>query len=117
MNRLIFPLLLLPFLSCRKEAQTTDATTAPTLASVTEAQPDSAAAPSDEVMLTPDQVRLAEIQTGRVEYRTLSQTLLVNGRVVAGAQNLVTISALQGGFVRQVALLPGQAVRKGQVLA
>ncbi len=117
MNRLVFSLLLLSFLSCQKQAQTTDATTAPTSTTVAEAQPDSAAAPSDEVVLTPDQVRLAEIQTGRVEYRNLSQTLLVNGRVMAGAQNRVTISALQGGFVRQVALLPGQAVRKGQVLA
>ena len=74
-------------------------------------------APPDEVILTPDQIRMADIQTGRVEYRNLSQTLLLNGRVMAGAQNRVTISALQGGFVRQVALLPGQSVRKGQVLA
>lgn len=115
MIRLVLPLLLLTFLSCRKEASTTDTTTAPTSASI--AENDSATAPPDVVLLTPDQVRMADLQTGRVEYRNLSQTLTVNGRVVAGAQNRVTISALQGGFVRQIALLPGQSVRKGQILA
>ena len=115
MNRLVFPLLLLAFLSCRKEVSTTDTATAPISESV--APTDSTMAPSNEVILTPDQIRMADIQTGQVEYRNLSQTLLLNGRVMAGAQNRVTISALQGGFVRQVALLPGQSVRKGQVLA
>lgn len=118
MNRLILALFLAFAFSCnRRETQSNDATTAPISATVDEVETDSAAAPSDEVLLTPDQVRMADIQTGRVEYRNLSQTLQVNGRVMAGAQNRVTISALQGGFVRQVALLPGQAVRKGQVLA
>ena len=115
MNRLVFPLLLVAFLSCRKEVSTTDTATTPISESV--APTDSTMAPPDEVILTPDQIRMADIQTGRVEYRNLSQTLLLNGRVMAGAQNRVTISALQGGFVRQVALLPGQSVRKGQVLA
>ena len=115
MNRLVFPLLLVAFLSCRKEVSTTDTATTPISESV--APTDSIMAPPDEVILTPDQIRMADIQTGRVEYRNLSQTLLLNGRVMAGAQNRVTISALQGGFVRQVALLPGQSVRKGQVLA
>ncbi len=111
MNRLFLYCLLVLFWSCQKEATTT------TDAATTQATPVSAEAETDEVVLTPDQVRLAEVQTGRVEYRNLSQTLSVNGRVVAGAQNRVTISALQGGFLRQIALLPGQVVRKGQVLA
>lgn len=115
MMRFFLCLLLVTLCSCQKETPT-DAANATT---AIEAQKDSTTteAPADEVILTPDQIRLADIQTGQVAYRNLSQTLSVNGRIVAGAQNRVTISALQGGFVRQIDLLPGQTVRKGQVLA
>jgi membrane fusion protein, heavy metal efflux system len=102
---LIFSVVLL---ACNKPQPETQTAEAPA---------DSVEAPSDVLQLTADQVRMADLQTGRVEYRNLSQTLTLNGRVVAGAQNRATVSALQGGFIRQIALLPGQAVRKGQVLA
>lgn len=74
-------------------------------------------APADVVELTDDQLRIGAISTGKVEYRNLGQLLQVNGRLAVPAQSQVAITALQGGFVRSLPLLPGQPVRKGQVLA
>lgn len=73
--------------------------------------------PADVVELTDDQLRIAAVQLGSVEYRNLGQVLQVNGRLAVPAQSQVNITALQGGFVRAIPLLPGQPVRKGQVLA
>lgn len=73
--------------------------------------------PADVVELTDDQLRIAAVQLGSVEYRNLGQILQVNGRLAVPAQSQVNITALQGGFVRAIPLLPGQPVRKGQVLA
>ncbi|WP_019986747.1 efflux RND transporter periplasmic adaptor subunit [Rudanella lutea] len=117
MNYIAIALILtLPF-ACKPKTESGESTDKPTTEATAQTPADSAEAPSDEVLLTADQIRLAGIATGLVEYRNLSQTLALNGRVVASAQNRVSISALQGGFVRQITLLPGQRVRKGQVLA
>lgn len=85
-------------------------------------QPPEAAHPhaeesTDVVELTSDQIRIANVQLGRVAYRHLGQTLTVNGRLAVPAQSQVNITAIQGGFVRTIPLLPGQPVRKGQLLA
>ncbi|GAB3794510.1 efflux RND transporter periplasmic adaptor subunit [Spirosoma humi] len=74
-------------------------------------------APPDIIELTEDQVRIASVQLGQVEYRTIAQLLNLNGRLAVPAQSQVNITALQGGFVRSIPLLPGQPVRKGQLLA
>ena len=71
----------------------------------------------DVVKLTDDQLRIGDIGLGKIDYRSVSQHLLVNGRLAVPAQSQVTISALQGGFIRTIPLLPGQRVVKGQVLA
>jgi len=73
--------------------------------------------PTDRVELTDDQLRIGAIALGKVDYRNLSQHLVVNGRLAVPAQSQVNISALQGGFIRTIPLLPGQRVTKGQVLA
>ncbi|SOD95187.1 efflux RND transporter periplasmic adaptor subunit [Spirosoma fluviale] len=73
--------------------------------------------PTDIVELTDDQLRIASVQLGQVEYRNLGQLLNLNGRLAVPAQSQVNITALQGGFVRSIPLLPGQPVRKGQLLA
>nr|WP_293833049.1 efflux RND transporter periplasmic adaptor subunit [uncultured Arsenicibacter sp.] len=73
--------------------------------------------PADLVAMTSDQQRIGGVELGAVSYRSLGQLLQVNGRLAVPPQSQLTISALQGGFVRRIALLPGQPVRKGQVLA
>lgn len=74
-------------------------------------------APTELVELTSDQLRIGDVQIGTIDYRNLGQELLVNGRLVAPAQSQVAITGLQGGFIRKLPLLPGQPVRKGQLLA
>jgi cobalt-zinc-cadmium efflux system membrane fusion protein len=69
------------------------------------------------VELTPEQVLTAGIATGAVEYRTLSGTIRVNGTLDVPPQQLVSISAPMGGFLRSSELLQGKHVDKGQVIA
>ena len=72
---------------------------------------------SDQVTLTTDQYKIAEIQLGAVQMRNLSSVIKVNGVIDVEPQNMVSISAPLGGYVKSAGLLPGQPVRKGQVVA
>ncbi len=73
--------------------------------------------PEDIVELRADQIKLAEISLGKIEMRSLSGTLKVNGLVTVAPQNLATVCMPMGGFVKSTSLVPGNAVRKGQTLA
>jgi cobalt-zinc-cadmium efflux system membrane fusion protein len=73
--------------------------------------------PEDIVELRDDQIKLANIETGAIETRSLSGTLKVSGTVAVAPQNLATVSMPLGGFVKSTSLMPGNAVRKGQTLA
>ena len=78
---------------------------------------DTLAATTDEVSLTSDQYKVAAIALGKVEMRNLSSVIKVNGTIDVEPQSVVSISAPLGGFVKSPGLLPGQAVRQGQVMA
>jgi len=73
--------------------------------------------PEDIVEMRADQVKLANIEMGLIEYRSLSATLKVNGVVSVSPQNLATVCMPMGGFVKSTSLLPGNSVSKGQTLA
>jgi cobalt-zinc-cadmium efflux system membrane fusion protein len=73
--------------------------------------------PEDIVELRDDQIKLAGIQTGSVEMRSVGNTLKVNGIVSVAPQNQATVSVPLGGFIKNTTLLPGDAVTKGQTLA
>lgn len=73
--------------------------------------------PEDIVELRDDQIKLANIETGKIELRSMSGTLKVTGTVSVAPQNLATVSMPMGGFVKNTSLMPGNAVRKGQTLA
>ena len=73
--------------------------------------------PENIVELREDQVKLANIEMGAIELRSMSGTLKVNGTVSVAPQNLATVSMPMGGFVKSTNLMPGNAVRKGQTLA
>lgn len=69
------------------------------------------------VTFTPDQYTLAGIEVGAVEKRNLSTIVKLNGIVDAEPSKMAVVSAPLGGYVRTAGLIPGQVVRKGQVLA
>ena len=72
---------------------------------------------TDEVSLTKDQYKVAEIQLGKIEMRNLSSVIKASGVLDLSPESMVFISAPLGGYVRSSGLLPGQEVRKGQVVA
>ncbi len=73
--------------------------------------------PEDIVELRDDQVKLANIETGSIELRSLNGTLKVSGLVTVAPQDMATVSMPMGGFVKAIALVPGNSVSKGQTLA
>lgn len=73
--------------------------------------------PEDIVELREDQIKLANIELGAVEMRSLGSILKVNGKVSVAPQNLATVCMPLGGFIKNTSLLPGNAVNKGQILA
>ena len=72
---------------------------------------------SNIVEITPEQYKTAEIQLGAIEEKSLSGTTKVNGMLDVPPQNLVSISAPFGGFLKSTDMLQGLKVRKGQVVA
>jgi cobalt-zinc-cadmium efflux system membrane fusion protein len=73
--------------------------------------------PENIVELRADQIKLANIELGTVETRSLGNILKVNGIVSVAPQNLATVCMPLGGFIKNITLLPGNSVRKGQTLA
>ncbi|HEX2921536.1 MAG TPA: efflux RND transporter periplasmic adaptor subunit [Bacteroidales bacterium] len=73
--------------------------------------------PDTIVEMRDDQIRLAGIEFGSIEMKSIGSELKVNGVISVAPQNLATVSIPLGGFVRSTTLLPGDEVRKGQVLA
>src|SRR6266498_52090 len=69
------------------------------------------------VSLTPEQLANAGIVIGKLELKTISSTLKVNGKVDVPPENMVMISVPMGGYLQNQRLLPGMSVRKGQVIA
>lgn len=69
------------------------------------------------VELTPEQVRTVGIESGLIQERTLSGTIKVNGTLDVPPQQLVSVSAPMGGFLRSSELLQGKHVNKGEVIA
>lgn len=69
------------------------------------------------VLLTDDQVKNAGIQIGKLEQRSISSVLKVNGKIDVPPQNTVSISVPLGGYVKSTKLLPGMFISKGEVLA
>lgn len=68
------------------------------------------------VEFTEAQYKNADIQYGHVEMKNLHATLEVNGMLDVPPQNMVSVSALMGGFVKSTDLLQGMKVKKGDVL-
>ena len=69
------------------------------------------------VKLNNEQIKNAGIVIGKLESRTISSILKVNGKIDVPPQNMVSISIPLGGFLKSTELLPGMHIKKGQVIA
>lgn len=70
-----------------------------------------------EVALTQTQYNTVGIETGSVEMRNLNTVIKANGYTAVPPQNKADISVLIGGVVKDIYVLEGTFVSKGQVLA
>ncbi len=73
--------------------------------------------PEDIVELRADQIKMANIETGSIEMQAIRGKLKVSGIVSVAPQNLATVCMPLGGFVKSTSLMPGNVVRKGDILA
>jgi len=69
------------------------------------------------VEFTQAQFKNSGIEFGKVEMKNLSSVIAVNGVLDVPPQNMVSVSALMGGFIESTELLQGMRVKKGQVIA
>lgn len=83
----------------------------------TRQEPEVVAHVPNRIALTAAQRQEAAIEVGRLETRTISQSLVANGKLDVPPQQMVSISLPIGGFLKSTDLLQGSRVKKGQVLA
>jgi len=73
--------------------------------------------PEDVVEMRSDQIKLANIEMGAIEIRSIGNILKVSGIVSVSPQSIATVCMPLGGFIENTSLLPGYPVKKGQTLA
>ena len=78
---------------------------------------DTAALVTDLVTLTEVQLQSAKVELGKLEQKSISTVLKVNGAVDVPPQSMVSISAPLGGYLKSTKLLPGMYLKKGEVIA
>ncbi len=69
------------------------------------------------VELTDAQYKTAGITMGKIEMKSLSGAIKVNGMLDVPPQNLVSVSTPMGGFLKTTELLQGIKVKKGEAIA
>lgn len=69
------------------------------------------------VELTDAQLKNSEIKTGKIEQRSISSLLKVNGKIEVPPQNMVSVSVPMGGYLKSTKLLAGMHISKGEVIA
>ncbi len=101
----LYLLSTLVAVSCKTESKTAEKPTAVDSSAV------------DEITLTEPQYRAIGIELGSAKNETVSAEVKANGRVDLPPENRATISSPIGGRIRYVKALPGQRVRRGELLA
>ncbi|MCB2222261.1 MAG: efflux RND transporter periplasmic adaptor subunit [Bacteroidetes bacterium] len=69
------------------------------------------------ITLTQDKIERAGIYFGKITPQLLSYDVSARGQVIIPPQNKASVSVMIGGVIRTINVVPGEPVRKGQVLA
>lgn len=69
------------------------------------------------VIVTDAQYKNADIIVSTIEDKEISSVIKINGKIDVPLQNMVSVSAPLGGYLRSTQLLPGMRVSKGQAIA
>ncbi|WP_428223747.1 efflux RND transporter periplasmic adaptor subunit [Flavobacterium sp.] len=70
-----------------------------------------------EITLTKEQLKNTQIETGFLTQQPLSTTLKVNGKITLAPQAMASVSLPLGGYVKNINVMQGMQIAKGQVLA
>lgn len=70
----------------------------------------------EAISVSQEQFELANMEWGQLEELEIPRTILTTGEVMVPPTDQVRVSAYHGGYVQSMALVPGQWVRKGQLL-
>ncbi|HMJ69391.1 MAG TPA: efflux RND transporter periplasmic adaptor subunit [Cyclobacteriaceae bacterium] len=76
-----------------------------------------ASAGTTRIELTPDQIQTIALTTTHISRMALSGAVHVNGHLDVPPQNLVSVSAPFGGFLKNTNMLEGKRVKAGEVVA
>ncbi len=71
----------------------------------------------NSVTLSNAQLKNAGIVLGKIQERSISSVLKVNGRIDVPPQNMISVSVPMGGYLKYTKLLPGMHLSKGEVIA
>ncbi len=74
-------------------------------------------AKGNTIVFNDAQIKNGDIETGKLPEHQLSSTIHVNGKVDVPPENIISVNVPMGGFLKRTAMLPGEPVHKGQVLA
>lgn len=69
------------------------------------------------IVLSDEQIKNAEIQTGKGKQEKIAPVLRVFGTIEVPPQNIVSVSFPLGGYIKESHLLAGMHVRKNEVIA
>lgn len=71
----------------------------------------------DIVSLNQAQFDRAGVKTDSLIYKSMAYVVKVSGKIDVPPQNMVSVSAPMGGFLKSTKLLPGMHINKGEVIA
>jgi cobalt-zinc-cadmium efflux system membrane fusion protein len=72
--------------------------------------------PSSVIVLSAAQIEAMDLKVGRITHQPFGQQVQVTGKIDVPPSSQATISPYLGGYVKQIQLLEGQFIRKGQRL-
>lgn len=73
-------------------------------------------ADTDSITITESQFKASNMELGKLTLQDFSKSIKANGMFDVPPQNKATVSAYFAGYVKNITLLPGDVVKKGQVL-
>lgn len=72
---------------------------------------------SNELILSKEQLKNADIAIGSLEKISMSHDLSLNGTIDVPPQNMISVSFPMGGYLKSIKLLPGAKVKKGEIVS
>ncbi|WP_460612692.1 efflux RND transporter periplasmic adaptor subunit [Hymenobacter seoulensis] len=71
----------------------------------------------NQLSVSPALAKAAGLETGAFTWKNMTSDVQANGSIDVPPQNHASVSAVMGGYVQSVAVLPGQQVARGGVVA